>query len=53
MWDRGNRQCMLCGDECESVLHGSWECPVYGYIREAFINLMYIIMYVVKIYSRL
>ena len=20
----------LCGDECESVVHVLWECPVYG-----------------------
>ena len=25
----GDRQCKLCGDECESVVHVLWECPVY------------------------
>ena len=24
----GDRQCKLCGDECESVVHVLWECPV-------------------------
>ena len=23
----GDRQCKLCGDECESVVHVLWECP--------------------------
>ena len=24
-----NRQCKLCGEECESVVHVLWQCPVY------------------------
>ena len=24
-----DRQCTLCGGECESVVHVLWECPVY------------------------
>ena len=25
-----NRQCRLFGDECESVVHVLWECPMYS-----------------------
>ena len=25
----GRKECELCGDECESVSHILWECPVY------------------------
>ena len=25
----GDRQCKLYGDECKSVVHVFWECPVY------------------------
>ena len=32
-----DRQCKLCGDECESVVHVLWECPVYDSIRSTFI----------------
>ena len=28
------KECMLCGDECESVL---WECPAYGSVRADFV----------------
>ena len=28
-----NRQCKLCGEECESVVHVLWQCPVYDTIR--------------------
>ena len=28
---RGDRQCKVCGDECESVVHVLWECPVHVY----------------------
>ena len=31
-----DRQCKLCGDECESVVHVLWECPVYHSIRNTF-----------------
>ena len=27
------KECKLCGDECESVVHVLWECPVYDTIR--------------------
>ncbi len=27
-----NRQCKLCGEECESVVHVLWQCPVYDTI---------------------
>ena len=38
-WGRNdNRLCMLCGDECESVLHVLWECPVHDDIRESFMS---------------
>ena len=26
-----DRQCTLCGDECESAVHVLWECPVHVY----------------------
>ena len=26
--EHSDRQCRLCGDECESVVHVLWECPV-------------------------
>ena len=29
-------ECILCGDECESVVHVSWECPAYKDKREGF-----------------
>ena len=34
----GDRQCKLCGDECESVVHVLWECPVYDSIRNTFMG---------------
>ena len=34
----GDRQCKLCGDECESVVHVFWECPVYDSIRNTFMG---------------
>ena len=30
-----DQQCKLCGDECESVAHVLWECPVYDSIRNS------------------
>ena len=27
-------ECILSGDECESVVHVLWECPVYRSSRE-------------------
>ena len=29
-------ECVLCGAECESVVHVIWECPVYKDSRDAF-----------------
>ena len=29
-------ECVLCGDECESVVHVLWECPAYKDSREEF-----------------
>ena len=36
----GDRQCKLCGDECEIVIHVLWECPVHVYdsIRNTFMG---------------
>ncbi len=28
-----NRQCKLCGEECESVVHVLWQCSVYDTIE--------------------
>ena len=33
-----DRQCKLCGEECESVVHVLWECPVYDTIRSTFMG---------------
>ena len=33
-----DRQCKLCGDECESVVHALWECPAYDTIRNTFME---------------
>ena len=35
---KDDRQCKLCGDECESVVHVLWECPVYDTISNTFIE---------------
>ena len=32
----GRTKCVLCGDECESVVHVLWECPAYKDSREEF-----------------
>ena len=32
----GRTECVLCGDECESVVHALWECPAYKDSREEF-----------------
>ena len=32
----GRTECVLCGDECESVVHVLWECPAYKDGREEF-----------------
>ena len=33
----GRTECVLCGDECESVVHVLWECPAYKDSREGFL----------------
>ena len=30
--------CKLCGEECESVVHVLWECPVFDTIRNTFMG---------------
>ena len=36
----GRTECILCGDECESVVHVLWGCPAYKNKREGFmVNL--------------
>ena len=38
-WGKNDdRQCKLCGDECESVVHVLWECPAYDTIRSTFME---------------
>ena len=32
----GRKECLLCGDECESVSHVLWECPAYNICRSDF-----------------
>ena len=32
----GRTECVLCGDECESVVHVLWECHAYKDSREEF-----------------
>ena len=31
------KECLLCDDECESVSHVFWECPVYSSLRSNFL----------------
>ena len=45
MWVRGqwrdrygSRQCKLFGEECESVVHVFWECPMYDTTRNTFMG---------------
>ena len=33
-----DRQCKLCGDEWESVVHVLWECPAYDTFRSTFME---------------
>ena len=33
----GRTECVLCGDECENVVHVLWECPAYKDSREEFL----------------
>ena len=30
------KECLLCDDECESISHALWECPVYSILRNYF-----------------
>ena len=32
----GRKECLLCGDECESVSYVLWECPAYHICRSDF-----------------
>ena len=32
----GKKECLFCGDECESVSHVLWECPAYNICRSDF-----------------
>ena len=32
----GRKECLLCGDECESVSYALWECPAYNIYRNDF-----------------
>ena len=34
----GRTECVLCGDECESVVHVLWECPAYKDSKEEFMK---------------
>ena len=31
------KECLLCGDECESVSHVLWECSAYSSLRSNFL----------------
>ena len=33
-----DRQCKLCWEDCESVVHVLWECLVYDTIRNTFVG---------------
>ena len=33
----GKKECVLCGDECESVSHTLWDCSAYTSIRAQFL----------------
>ena len=33
----GRKECLLCDDECESVSHVLWDCPVYNTLRNDFL----------------
>ena len=34
----GKKECVLCGDECESVSHTLWDCSAYTSIRAQFLQ---------------
>ena len=34
---KGRKECLLCDDECESVSHVLWDCPVYSTLRNDFL----------------
>ena len=33
----GRKECLLCDDECKSVSHVLWDCPVYNTLRNDFL----------------
>ena len=37
----GNKECVLCGNECESVSHVLWECSAYSNSRADFLLNFY------------
>ena len=30
------KECLLCDNECESISHVLWDCPVYSTLRNDF-----------------
>ena len=34
----GRKECLLCDDECESISHVLWDCPVYSTLRNDFMS---------------
>ena len=34
----GKKECVLCGDECESISHTLWDCSAYTSIRAQFLQ---------------
>ena len=36
-WVGGKKECVLCGDECESVIHTLCDCSAYRSIRAQFL----------------
>ena len=34
----GKSECVLCGAECENVVHVLWECSAYSNIRDTFVE---------------
>ena len=37
----GKSECVLCGAECESVVHVLWECSAYNNIRVIFMEKLW------------
>ena len=38
---QGKSECVLCGAECESVVHVLWECSAYSNIRGTFVEKLW------------